>query len=182
NPVDDDYLWQVCTKLCKLKHSSVIQILWAARFDCHVLICSQFEAGYFTLQDSLRACTPSGFDSGITQILMLQLSSAAKHLNNLGILYLNWTSGNILSYQSDQGIVVKLSNFSAAACIDYYDVGFLQLVLPTNILMPEVYKNMFLYVYLLCIYVLVVCCELICSCVSKCLGVQVSLCESTVLS
>ncbi|KAK0059148.1 hypothetical protein Bpfe_011489 [Biomphalaria pfeifferi] len=137
NPVDDDYLWQVCTKLCKLKHSSVIQILWAARFDCHVLICSQFEAGYFTLQDSLRACTPSGFDSGITQILMLQLSSAAKHLNNLGILYLNWTSGNILSYQSDQGIVVKLSNFSAAACIDYYDVGFLQLVLPTNILMPE---------------------------------------------
>ncbi|KAH9508670.1 hypothetical protein Btru_049583 [Bulinus truncatus] len=94
-------------------------------------------AGYYSLQDSLKVSGSNGLDLGLIQFLMLQLTSAAQHLHSLNIVYLNWTSGNILSYQSEQGIIVKLCNFSTAACADYYDVGFLKLALPTHILMPE---------------------------------------------
>ncbi|CAL1528947.1 unnamed protein product [Lymnaea stagnalis] len=134
---NEESLWQICSKLRQMNCSHVVKMLWAASFEDHLLICSEYE-GYHSLQESLQANSSNGLDIGLVHTIMLQLTDAAYHLHLQNIIYLNWASSNIVrTHQTDQRIAVKLCNFTTSALADTYDEGYLRLALPTYLLSPE---------------------------------------------
>ncbi|CAG5126315.1 unnamed protein product, partial [Candidula unifasciata] len=111
-------------------------MLWAARFEHHLLVCHMFEN--LSLHDCLHKASPQQL--GLTTVchILQQMISAVHHLHSLSIVYLYWMSKNILiSCQAGESFCVKLSNFSCSVFLDSYDGHSLYLTLPPAIMPPE---------------------------------------------
>ncbi|CAG5119044.1 unnamed protein product [Candidula unifasciata] len=145
---DEGDNWSVYSRLREVKHRSVVSMLWAAAFEDHLLVCSVYEG--FSLNDYLPSLPSSQSRFIPVFCIMQQLISAARHISSLGIVYLNWTSENILvTYHSETYFLVKLSNFSCSVLLERpdgrrpsYDGGYLRLALPWHVVTPEL-KNDF---------------------------------------
>ncbi|BFZ09615.1 hypothetical protein BsWGS_12654 [Bradybaena similaris] len=144
---DEEDNWSVYARLREVKHHSIASLLWAASFEDHMLVCSMYEG--FSLQDYLPSLPAP--DSRFIPVfcIMQQLISAIRHVHSLGIVYLNWTSKNMLvTYHSETYFVIKLSNFSCSVLLQppdgkqaCYDGGFLLLALPWHVVTPELRDN-----------------------------------------
>ncbi|XP_059144307.1 uncharacterized protein LOC131931503 [Physella acuta] len=135
-PEDEkESLWEIYYTLGKIGHENIVTILWAAKFSDHYQICSVYEG--HSLREALLEVQHRHLDSSVICYIMLQLMLATKFLHDNGILFLNWTSSNIIRTGTDESFQVKLCNFSSSAMESSYDSGFLRLTLPIQVQAPE---------------------------------------------
>ncbi|XP_005096646.2 uncharacterized protein LOC101845767 [Aplysia californica] len=135
-----DWQLKLYSKLRDLRHDNFVKLLWVASMensedsdDLGILVCSRFVVGQ-SLHEYVQS---EPFSVRSATSVLLQLSSAAQHLHTLGIVYLNWTSSNVLLSETTQSRVL-LTNFSASVLMEEeVDLGYLPCVLPKHLSPPE---------------------------------------------
>ncbi|GFS05377.1 serine/threonine-protein kinase Nek8 [Elysia marginata] len=137
-PLNDNMVaaWEVYLQLAQLKNlSSVTPLLWAARLTDSTrdfIVCSALEG--VCLHEYLQCNEPLTSDFVVK--IMMKLSVALGHLQTMNIVYLNWTTKNILVQKDLRGdLSVKLINFDASTIVgQVMDMS----ALPVHLLPPEV--------------------------------------------
>ncbi|KAK3089424.1 hypothetical protein FSP39_003519, partial [Pinctada imbricata] len=106
---------------------------WMAEYDDIIHICTEFILGS-SLEEYLQhqiLLNPSAVVE-----FMIQIGTAVDFLHQHGIIYLYWSSGNILLDNEQQRVVV--SNLSLSVTEENQDIGYTKMSLPPWLIAPEV--------------------------------------------
>ncbi|XP_041354065.1 uncharacterized protein LOC121371901 [Gigantopelta aegis] len=130
--LDYDQQWRVYENLRGLNWEHVVQHHWVMERDTALFICTEFHHSGTLLQ---RIEEQGHLQPGDVAVFMRQIMDGVRALHLRGILYLNWTSCNMLLVNNR---TVKISNLSISVRLtgdeDYSEI---KNCLPAVILPPE---------------------------------------------
>ncbi|XP_053397976.1 serine-rich adhesin for platelets-like [Mercenaria mercenaria] len=122
------------TRLKDLNHPNIVTQLWMLAYEEKIQVCSLFAQGG-SLEEYLSHVGKLPWPRVV--LYMKQILSAVTHLNSLGVVYLNWNSGNML-YPDDRRHTIQVGNFSLSCPVNCHcDIGTVKDCLPYNICPPE---------------------------------------------